>query len=190
MRLVTAMVTDPESKFPTVISATESDTDDVISAGIMAAVEDWPEYDSARSQPQTFIQQRAFSGAWDYLRKQGSQRRTEQRSMGLLHKADKDQELCDWLKDVFEAAKRVYVDKRFRERRTYPMPLTVAIASLMQRETLSCRGCARLLAKRDDLRAVLKIKDRIPHWRSLANAKLLLAKITGFHNAQETPNMG
>ncbi len=187
-RYVLGMV-QGSAQIQTLIKSLHLEEDDVISEGITAAFKDWntyqPIYQGKKITPQTFIVQRANSGIFNFLRKSGSQHRAEQGRMGLSPRRDKARELCDWLKDVYDAAKQVYVDPKLNARRTFAMPQTIAIGSLMQREELSCRGCARLLASRDDLRAVLKLGDRVPHWRSLANARTIVVKVSGFHTAQE-----
>lgn len=177
-RLVVAMVQNP--KIQTLRKMLGLEDDDIISAGVSYAFEQWGQgkYDPAKAQIQTFIQQRANSGIYNLLRKEGVQDRIERRVGGELHKPDKDRELCDWLKDVFEAAKRMYISKRHNQgRRAHTAPQLVAIASLMQREGLSCRGCARLLAQRQDLQAVLRIKQ-LPSYRWIWEASKLLKVVT------------
>lgn len=154
---------------------------DVVAAGVQGAVKAWPKFDPSRNiQPQTFLYRPIHSAIFDYLRKEGSAtRRVVDFANGGKIKADKARDLVDWLNDVYEAAKRVYVASRFRQgRRAHSAPQLVALARLMEHEKLSCRGCAKLLATREDLRDVLKLK-RLPYYSTLSRAASLLKVATG-----------
>jgi hypothetical protein len=177
-RLVTAMVVN-SSQVQSLIGGLELEQDDVIAEGIAYAHAHWSKFDRTKSQPQTFIQQRANSGIYNYLRKEGVQDRNEQRAADQLYKRDKGVELCQWLQDVFEAAKRVYPNDPHKPGpRKFGSPRLMTLAQLMIKQGWSSRECARQLARREDLLAVLRMKS-IPHWTVLNDARALGAKFLG-----------
>jgi hypothetical protein len=191
-RLVRAMVANPQIQ--TLISMLGEDEDDVVSAGVMYALEQWPKFDPDLAQPQTFIQQRANSGVYNLLRKSGAQDRTEQRSMGLLHKPDKNRDECDWLAETYEAAKRVYTARRFRQgRKFYNIAQLVSLAALMQRKNLTCRGCREYLSDREDLMTVVRLR-RLPSKNFFNRAMHALADFgrnqVGTVNAENQSDVG
>ncbi len=160
---------------------------DLISEGIGNALKDWHKFDPSKSQPQTFLHPRINAGIFNYLRKEGSQSRRIRAFGGQEAKPDKNRELIDWLEEVYEASKRVYVSGRLRQgRRTHDAPRLVAIARLMEHLHLSCRECARLLAKREDIRSVLKLQH-IPYYSTINRAASLLKVATA--TAISTPEV-
>lgn len=151
---------------------------DLVSEGVTRAFRDWDKFDPAKAQPQTFMHPRINAGIFDYLRKEGSQDRRIKGMAGLNPRGDKDRELCDWLKEVYEAAKRTYISPRHRQgRRLHAAPQIAAIADLMRHLQLSCRGCARLLATREDIRDVLHLKS-LPSYRWIWEASKLANVVT------------
>ncbi len=167
---------------------------DLVSAGLERAVVFWPKFDPSRgNQPQTPLHLAIERGMRDFIKKEESQTR---RKNGLAWemggdqcpKEDEGRLLADWLQRVYEAAKKAYVGGRFNQgRRLHEAPQLVAIAHLMKHEGLSCRACARLLASRDDLKAVLRIKQ-LPSYRWIWGAAKLLEKVVTL-DAQISPEV-
>lgn len=170
----------------------EDDRIDAIEAGMLAAVKGWPQFDAARGwQPQTFLYPKIKNAMIDFFRRRTSYEKRFDHSE--THRSvtdsapDKHQQEAAWLADVYYSAKQNYVKQKGVNRgRTYPMPQAVAIATLMRIKNIGCRECARLLAARDDLRAVLKLKG-VPHYSTLSRAASLFDKLTGLHLATADP---
>ncbi len=160
---------------------------DLVSEGIARAVRDWPTFNPTKAQPQTFLYMSIRAGIFDYLRREGSQsRRVQAFAAGGTVKQDKSRELADWLADVYAAAKRMYGASHLRQgRRLHEAPQLIAVAALMEHEQLSSRGCARLLATRDELRAILRM-DRLPHWTWINKARKLAKRCAQV--ATQTPS--
>ncbi len=167
---------------------------DVIAAGVTGAMKVWQKFDAARgNQPQTFLHRPIENGMRDFIRRERSQ---QERRDGLAwemgggrkpekvdKKAVKNAELADWLRGAFNAAKRLTIPGRFKQgRRRHEPPQLVAIAHLVNHEGLTFRGCARLLANREDLRGILGLKH-LPSYNAIWKAMKLAENVV-----TETPD--
>lgn len=158
--------------------------DDLVSFGVDVLRAAYPTYDQRRGSFSNWVHQIVPRRLKSLLRDRGRAAAREARYAAArpefvppaaIHFAewDHDKPIAEWLRDVYDAAKRVYRPQDYRRRtgcpRTYSVAQMVAVATLAYRLKLTCRGVALELADRPDLREACRL-PRAPSYRHIYRA--------------------
>jgi sigma-70-like protein len=164
----------------------EINRDDAKQEAMLAICRQWCSYDPSKSQPQTFMYQRAQSALIDLARRCASgkgrvKRAAEQmREKDFWHNdpdlADTDRPLDEMLAENLAIARKLFSKRRYRSgRRAFSMPQLVAIAMLMRQKKIRSIRCRQTLLARPELLLALKLKS-VPSDRWLRDARARLER--------------
>lgn len=172
--------------------------DEIASEGMIAVLRQWPEYNSQFAQS-TFITQRASTAIIDYSRRLKSGKNKMKRIMahtseGEFESVDdappaEEEVLTDWLSKMQAMAKTQFRGPAYRRgRRFYKIHQLVAIGAMMERFSMSCRKCAKMLGEREDLRVALGLRHA-PSFRHIFDGWRALQEWRSMQATQKRADM-